>query len=90
MGLGILGNPLECFKHEIELTDGSKIGFSTIRTAKLVFLYVRFHFIMRPSIDGFRFSTLFAVIILNELVSTKTGFALFTIHQWVVEAANMT
>ena len=84
LALGILGDTLEGFEHQVELADVGKVGAAAVRAFDAVFLDEVHHLLVAPAVGGF------AGEVFNQLVGAMTGLAVLAVHQWVGEAAYMT
>ena len=89
--LRILSNALECLKHQVELTDLRKVLLATAWTANFFFFNIVFHLLVRPCINtAFYCNAIFCHVVLDHLICTETLMTLFTIHQRIGEASQMT
>ncbi len=84
LALCILGNALEGLEHQVELADIGEVGAAAVRAFDAVFLDEVHHLLVAPAVGGF------AGEVLNQLIRTVTGLAVFTVHERVRKSANMT
>ena len=83
LALSIFGYTLEGFEHQVELTDISEVCAAAVWTLDAVFFDEVHHLFVAPTVCGF------AGEVFDQFVCTMTGLAVFAVHQWVREAANM-
>ncbi len=88
--LCIFRNALECFEHQVELTDICEIVLATGRAGDIVILHKRLHFFLRECIDRLlQGDAFFLCKVFDQLVSTESFMTFLTVHQRICKAAKM-
>ncbi len=87
--LGILGDALKGLEHQVELADTGEIGLAAFRAGNVVLGDVLFEFFIAPAVDDDLRHTVGCMIIFNEFVRPKSGFAGLAVYQRVGESAHV-
>ena len=88
--LGVLGDALEGFEHQVELPDVGEIVLAAGGAGDVVLLDEVLHLLLGEGIDGLgQLHAVLAAPILNELVRPEPLLALPAVHQRIGEAGQM-
>ena len=89
--LRVLGYALECFEHQVELTDISEVMLAAARAGNFMLLDEVHHFLIGPAVTAviLQFNALLLAEILDQLVRPETLMALLAVHERIGEASQM-
>ena len=81
--LGVLGDALEGFEHQVELPDVGEVALAAVGALDFVVPDVVHHLLVAPA------GGIFPGLFFNELVGPVAGLALFAVDQRVGETSHM-
>ena len=88
LGLGVLGDALECLEHQVELSDAGEVALSAVRAFYCLVRDEALHVFPGPSVNDDLFIRLVLLVpVLDELVGSVACLAGSAVDQRIAESA---